>query len=85
MYNETGFGDTSVFTVEPLVGLRKVEAESWICHTQREIYIGIIRFVKYADEDGCRMKENPDRKKQVSIMKDGVEYENQEQWNTWEE
>ena len=28
MYNETGFGDTSVFTVEPLVGLRKVEAES---------------------------------------------------------
>ena len=59
MYNETGFGDISVFTVEPLVGLRKVEAESWICHTPKKIYIGIIRFVKYANKDGGRMKENP--------------------------
>ena len=41
-----------------------------------------MRFVKYADEDGGRMKDNPDRKKQVSIMKDRVEYENREQWNT---
>ena len=47
-----------------------------------EVFIGIKIFVKYAVEDGCRMKENPDRKKQVSIMKDGVEYENKEQWNT---